>query len=259
MLNAILYGKSGTASDGSNWRNLFHHSEDLLSAVVWTRISYLPYEWIVKLLTALYPKLSEHLKASGVFKNVEFWPLWTASVESDQKRVEPDIVFHFEKLDILIEAKRYDSVQQYPEQWMNQIEAYRLKYPLGESKLLFCAIGGLGINPQKTIQNFTKVMNNRIKELPVIDGSTWLHLMYVISNLQTNKNMPVHCKRILKDILKAMELNGFWKPSYLSDLKSYNLKSDSNKIFSLYPLLNSSYYSFYPVQISNLSMKVFSK
>jgi len=163
MLNAILSGKSGTLSQdlkkGTSWRTLFKGSEDLLTATVFERLSYLPDARFLQILADTFSfDIRAYETGSIKLETIEFWPRWE-DVTSHALIVEPDVYMRFifeereQMIDVIIEAKPFDTgTLQYKTQWERQILSYNvmtdeLDRPITEVK--FLALGGLGVNPRR--------------------------------------------------------------------------------------------------------------
>ena len=235
MLSAILHGKSGTAEDGTSWRRTFRGSEDLLTAAVWTRVSYLPSALIRELLMSTFPALEELLNAAGEFDRIEFWPRLPAVEASGGRHVEPDALLHFEKLHVIVEAKRDDSELQKLVQWESEIAAYRESHPPGELVALI-AIGGLGDVREAALLAPRRQADVAAASVPV-GATSWANLMGEVAKLAGSPGVPGHCRRILDDVLRAMELHGFWQRTYLGEFRDrrYPISPESWTVFRPVP------------------------
>lgn len=138
MLRAIAQGKS--RGSGLRGNKEFVGAEDLLTAAVFSRIAYLSEERIRQILEAL-PGLSDLLPPDlGRLEEVTFWPRLRGP---DGRSVEPDVLLLFTQAAFLVEAKRYDGVQQQNlEQLTGQQNAAAHELELGERPLIQLAIGG---------------------------------------------------------------------------------------------------------------------
>ena len=94
---------------------------------------------------------------AGNIQYHEFWPHWPPD-KNHERYVEPDLFISFEKIDIIIEAKRSDKYQQYQEQWESEFSAYKKKYGT-KNNVVLIAIGGLNpknLSPETNKLNIQK-------------------------------------------------------------------------------------------------------
>ena len=237
MLNAILSGKSGTVSkdlkEGTSWRTLYKGSEDLLTATVFERLSYLPAARFFEILSktfrftvdeiALDP---EHVKLDAI----EFWPRWEDTTEH-AAIVEPDVYLRFlfgevgETIDVIIEAKPYDTgAMQYKTQWIRQILAYKsvVDSPAEEKKSLkFLALGGLGRNSQNRFEKLKTEFYETVEIAQLPDnfemmGCSWNKLLRVCQRLTDLSDSEF---RIISDVLEGLSLSGYRKRYFFKNLK----------------------------------------
>ena len=141
MLQALIHGKHHHLNREDT---PISFKEDTLTACVFGRLQYLPEEILKNVIaTAVNSNNSAQCDANslGALQEVFFWPSYT---HPSQIRVEPDVVFEFEHLILIVEAKRWDNIQQqYVEQWDREIEAIKFTYPNPASKeLRLLAVGG---------------------------------------------------------------------------------------------------------------------
>ena len=137
MLKALVYGKAGRLSEadaGASWRQVFRKYEDPLTAAIFGRFRYLAPSVQAELLGQLLTEKWSH----GALLRAEFWPRLEATTGS----VEPDVLFEFEEVFLLIEAKRPRTRGQSLTQWLKQIEALIRDEDLPEKRILLLALGG---------------------------------------------------------------------------------------------------------------------
>lgn len=137
MLNAILHGKKRGSGIAGRQLQLGDTSgaEDLLTASVFERLSYLPDLVLAEVLDRLLREAYEF----GPLAKIEFWPQWSL----DGQCVEPDVVLYDGQKTLLVEAKRHDfTLQQYPEQLARELRAGRQAGVLSEDCCLL-VLGGL--------------------------------------------------------------------------------------------------------------------
>jgi len=236
MLNAILSGKSGTLSQdlkkGTSWRTLFKGSEDLLTATVFERLSYLPDARFLKILTDTFSFDIRGDEAGSIkLETIEFWPRWEDAT-SHAYIVEPDVYMRFifeereQMIDVIIEAKPFDTgTLQYKTQWERQILSYaamgnELDEPI--AGVIFLALGGLGVDPRRMFSTLKKDFFESIdpKFLPhnlTMKGCSWSALLRACESL---KNLSSCEARIIADILESLSLSGYSKRYHLGDLNT---------------------------------------
>lgn len=109
-------------------------------------------------------------KNVGKLEKVELWPRWKADsqLERNNSYVEPDVFLRFEKLDIIVEAKRQDFTQsQNKAQWENELGAWFQEFKGGRPVLLL-AIGGntiVGSRNDIKLEHLPKFSDFRIEQL----------------------------------------------------------------------------------------------
>lgn len=236
MLNAILSGKSGTLSQdlkkGTSWRTLFKGSEDLLTATVFERLSYLPDARFLEILADTFSfDIRPHKAGSIKLETIEFWSRWE-DVTSHAYIVEPDVYMRFlfeereQMMDLIIEAKPFDTgTLQYKTQWERQILSYAAignewDEPIAGVK--FLALGGLGADPRRMFSTlekafFESVDPNLLPHNLTMKGCSWSALLRVCESL---KNLSSFETRIIADILESLSLSGYRKRYHLGDLKT---------------------------------------
>lgn len=120
---------------GLRQRKLNFHldREDAITSTIGSRLAYLPEDVWLSLLQAFF---GENL-AAGPLESVSFWPQWRLP---DSRRVEPDIVYEFHGLRLIVEAKR-DDAWQTTDQWHREKRA--AEHSLPDGKLIrLLALGG---------------------------------------------------------------------------------------------------------------------
>ena len=170
MLNLILSGKSGrniNYNSGTiiNLKAIFKSSEDSLTANIFERLLYLPQNIFLDILfNSLYEQNIPH---SNII-STEFWPKWPLG----NGYKEPDVFIRCEKYHLIIEAKRYDDVdQQYRSQWEEELMAYCNEYGT-EKDCYFIALGGFK-NADHSIEPLT-INNKTVK----VFTSKWGRLLF---------------------------------------------------------------------------------
>jgi hypothetical protein len=106
MLKAIIHSKAGRivhqGDDSVRWAYIFKHSEDLMTAAVFSRFSYLS----TSVQNRLLQQWLECDQDFSDLKEIEFWPSYPLTLKNNKhKNVEPDLVLRFESSDLIIEIK----------------------------------------------------------------------------------------------------------------------------------------------------------
>jgi len=228
MLKALVNRKAGrNFSAGINWRNSFHASEDSLTASVFERLLYLPTNILGEIICRILNVDISNMSFNEGFKEYEFWPGWDAEGTTNEQRVEPDLFVKFEDFDLVIEAKRNDSVFQNLNQWNNEIIAYRNKYASENKTIVFLAVGG--------VVNFnTERFSN--EEGLIIAHCKWLDILDAVKNILENidayelpSSFKIPVINILKDIIEAFGIHhistGEWFKSFLNNSKQLHMYS----------------------------------
>jgi hypothetical protein len=138
MLTAILQGKRrGSGLEGMAQLSNATGSEDLLTSLVFERVSYLSDDALSAFWAALLP---EDVRPFGRIERVEFWP----RVELEGRLVEPDVLLVTENALVVVEAKRWDQMDlQYSAQIAQEVLAVAATEPLAEElPLVLLLVGG---------------------------------------------------------------------------------------------------------------------
>ena len=99
--------------------------EDMKTSAVFEILSLLPPEKIWDILREA-SELPTDIQSPQSLKDVWFWPHLEGIEGTDHSRfVEPDVIFQFDNVDVIIEAKRNDNNPQNPKQWDSELEAYK--------------------------------------------------------------------------------------------------------------------------------------
>ena len=217
MLNAVTQGKAGRVAVGGetpvSWRALYTSSEDLLTATVFERLSYLPPHHFITVLAVTFGLPFPHMRAPMI--DLEFWPRWKPDDQSDRVYVEPDVFLRVRDdatgfaQDLIVEAKPKSNVTpQCDNQWSEQIQAYATTMESQpKSHLRFLALGGLGRDYKTRTQIIqTKVQLPESSGLNVsFHGADWMTLRRAVERLR-----GLHCCQdsLLDDICTGLDLAG---------------------------------------------------
>ena len=208
--------------------------EDVLTAAVFSRLSYLPAPIFWHLLCDLFHVLPRRQLAE--LKAIEFWPSWDHP-SKDRMRVEPDVFLQFnigdptQTVDLLIEMKRYEDWSQYAGQHIDQITSYfhdedgqSVNIEARGEQLYFLALGGLGKNPKSNMEQLKPESLSVLKNDPKINledkhigGASWTMLSSAVQKRLMGSGS--HEWRILSDIFEILTYAGFRKRTYFSDEK----------------------------------------
>ena len=220
MINAILKNKVD--------RNYFKQNEDSLTALIFEKLNYLPFEIFEYIIKKSVLGDLPNVDFSTI-EEIIYWPHWNSENTNNNNYVEPDLLIRLAKYDILIEAKRYDSNQQYSSQWRNEIIAYHNEY--GNNKeLIFIGLGG--INSYKNEQlliNENKITIYKCKWISILKNTELIKEKLELSSSFFNPIPPTI--NILNDLIIVFRLYGysssFWfeKFNYEQGITETSLKS----------------------------------
>jgi len=209
MLKAVIHGKAGRVDikgDGDNqsWRQIFKSYEDLLTAAVFTRWGYLSGESQGHLVRNWFNITDDKGHDLSLFEDIKFWPKYELDVKG-RSFVEPDVLIEFKTCDLLIEVKPPNGGDQYLEQWRDEIAGYR---SLGRKKdLYFLAIGR--VSSEQFSQWHKEIMSEGNPYKPTLmAGLKWKPVAESIYELHMNGSVSRQDRRILSDMLDALELYG---------------------------------------------------
>ena len=236
MLNAILSGKRRGLNFAGEEDNpeLANATEDLLTASVFERVLYLSRIPFARVISRILGLASDNLTFSiretdiELIEDAYFWPRWPANERGERGWVEPDCFMRFNDFDLLIEAKRYDFLQQYPAQWARELRSYGLKYGAGVKHLVFLAVGGVEVTSFQNHRTFLRQWRSYDSLAPFFDrfdarltiiGLKWRELFFILEGAVGETQSAISDCRIMRDVRRAMEYHGFWlgKPEYFSD------------------------------------------
>ncbi|MFT4929386.1 MAG: hypothetical protein ACI8WB_005519 [Phenylobacterium sp.] len=223
MLQAILQGKAGRIEhDGEasvSWRHLFKTREDLMTAAVFSRFSYLSPEVQKHLLCQWFGFDTVQPKHDfAEFDTIEFWPRFQLSRRGEHCEVEPDIVLRFKRFNLIIEVKPPEGGNQYFTQWDKEIEALIQSEEDTEQPLYFLAIGR--IESSDANKWATELKKNQGTQLVKVAAIKWQPVTDSIVKLHRDEFEWVtgQDRRILTDMIAALHLYGLktmafeWSP-----------------------------------------------
>lgn len=205
MLNAVKYGKKrGTGLVATNLQEA-EGAEDVLTATVFERLAYLPDALLTRILSVLF----DHLLPLGALLKCEFWPSWRLNGQ----RVEPDLLLQWEHSRFLVEAKRWDGVQQQSaSQLARELAAGIVGGFLQDGDHLL-VLGGMADAHSAAHQQLQQGIRARLAELGqencqvAVHCCSWRQLFLVIENVLLNDGSP-HWQRMLDDMRDAYHWHG---------------------------------------------------
>lgn len=241
MLNAILRGKKkGSGLEGTSLLE-FDGAEDLLTATLFERLSYLPDETLGAILFADNIWRASMAAPPSRMEKIEFWPRWRLSSADPEQEdtkpdngepelseqdvgVEPDVLIDFADRLLVVEAKRSDFVnQQNHKQLAREYERAKVIFPGRPIWLL--AIGGLANDRPSAIAELRTAVRQELfqNKLDPLDdefhftATSWRTLFAVIKAEAEEIN-----GRLVSDIRKGLALHGIAAdpPIWLVDLGS---------------------------------------
>lgn len=201
MLRAIIDGKAGrieSAGESVSWRHLFKSREDLLTAAIFSRWSYLS-------LNAKHSLLKEWVKdlelSNANYKDIEFWPKYDLVMEG-RNFVEPDVLIRYEEFDVLIEVKPPQNGGQTFGQWERELEGY---LSAGEDMPLhFLAIGRNSVHAEA----WKSVFMERYKRLQSMHTINWKSVANTVHEITKLSDPESQDHRILLDMTEALRIYG---------------------------------------------------
>jgi hypothetical protein len=215
MLKSVVHGKAGRIEQKGkpsvSWRTLFKTYEDLMSAAVFSRFSYLSAGAQSYLLQSwLGP--SDNF---STFIDIMFWPTYQLDDDKQENDVEPDLMLCFEDCNLIIEVKRPLGGAQDIEQWRREIKSFLQSGEGTDKPLYFLAIGG--VSPiwttwaDKLISEFTqnpsKAPEYEFEDtLKQVSALNWQPVVDSILALEKHVLANEQDVRIIKDIIEVFEL-----------------------------------------------------
>jgi len=207
-----------------SFRWLFHHSEDSLTSMVFSRLCYLPSSIFWNLLMRACREPNFTLQP-GKLLSYQFWPRWNAEGTVNLRYAEPDVFLRFEHFDLLVEAKKGDGQPlQNDAQQMKEMQSYYNVYAEDNKAMLFLAVGGLGYDHDKYDP---LPLPGRHTPIPRL-SCHWKHLHYEvfrhIQELQSNRDsIAAPMIHILWDIDMAFTLHDFFIGALFETLPDYTI------------------------------------
>lgn len=217
MLNAILYSKAKTLEeeDGTRipWSNLFRENEDLVTATIFERLSYLPGPLSWEILCRTFHLSLPHYRVARLDR-IEFWPSWERT--EYKGRVEPDLFLSYllgepeQRIDLIVEAKHGGA--QYAQQWVSQQRACLAAEAdeITPDARIYAAIGGLGRHVMDRLEPLRDEVAENAPECAeafTMVGADWRDLAAALADAAP-KASGEHA-RVLEDAIEALSLFGY--------------------------------------------------
>jgi hypothetical protein len=205
MLNAIIHGKAGRIelendTDSISWRQVYKKREDLLTAALFSRFTYLSSLLQHRLLKQWLGGVGDF---TG-FKGIDYWPRYELNKHDDRDFVEPDLLLRFTDCDVLVEVKPPEGGDQYIEQWQLEIEGY---YAQEQSvkPLYFLAIGRVSNILADLDVKAIQVKHPTFQKASSIE---WKPIASQLHKLHLSGELDAQDNRVAEDMGKALSLYG---------------------------------------------------
>jgi hypothetical protein len=255
MLKAVLHGKAGRIEQEGDvsvsWRQLFKSHEDLMTAAVFGRFSYLSTE-VQNYLLQHWLGCDEDF---STFEHIEFWPTYQLNDGKQERNVEPDLVLNFAHCNLIIEVKPPAGGDQYLGQWRREIKSFLQSEQGTDKPLYFLAIGRvsnknasdwastlMGEFSHSSNENTDGVLSGTLKKVSALKWQPVADSVIALEKLDIANKQDV---RIIKDIIEAFELynlktSRFKWPALVTTLRSSQLSLEHDSLSNNKPgLINS--------------------
>lgn len=188
--------------------NLDPEKEDFRTSTIIGMMLYLPDSELWEILRDACFKSSLLPVKAGKLQSYDFWPHWDSKNTSNTEYVEPDAILEFEKVNIIIEAKRYDEAGQNPNEWKNELIAYNNEYKNLNKAVFLIALGG-------NSNDKDAVSLNLIGDVMTVIRCSWIQLQRAIR--KQKKESEENVLRVLDALLLACDSFGFRDYLWLDD------------------------------------------
>ena len=224
MLNAILRNKAGreVGSDGSlnSIGDMLRHQEDIRTATIFERLSYLPASLMWKVLQRA-TKTLPRFRISEI-ASIEFWPSFISS-EEGRSRAEPDVFIRWElgdpkvRYDMIVEAK-LPTTAQIQEQHEAQLAAYYSEFSAdpregtdAESDLadyvIYLCVDGLGANAQEEAMRLQPKLSDKMPPVRIA-ACSWQDIANAVGYLQRSDTFDDVSTRLVRDLVDSLGFCG---------------------------------------------------
>jgi hypothetical protein len=244
MFQAIVHGKVrdnlAGVKLGAEWRSVYRHTEDFLTAAVFARLTYLPSHtlWSILRHAAVTVPPSHPLPHDvGRLVTREFWPRWELDTpQQDTTWKEPDVFLGFERLHLLVEAKLGDFPSQYAEQWAAEHAAFLQRDETAHAiPVWLLAIGGMGEIPTSSLtasmQQEAERLLHDVFHYPNtsvrLAACSWRSLLgaLVEERRQADPQSGIGLDFIMADLMQILDFHGIRDTHWLGDLLRSEVKS----------------------------------
>jgi hypothetical protein len=238
MLRAFLHGKARRFLEESESHRStpvgYKLTEDTLTALVFSRLSYLPVTLWWPILQALVKPAGELPDVVGGLDDIRFWPSWTLSAEFSthfgNQYKEPDVFLRFPGLELIVEAKREDG---YSTQYSQQLAAEYLAYLNSgvESPPVRCillAVGGFAGLTHHRAKEFQASIRKELADVsldvtpPIVVAAEWTEILTAFLRMLDSPHIEAHTRNILEDLCAGMRLHGIVPRQWLNDFPFQN-------------------------------------
>jgi hypothetical protein len=229
MLKAILHGKAGriehNKDESVSWSSLFKTHEDLLTSTIFERFAYLSDKLQHTLLMHWFKQHHGIIPASfGQFSHITYWQRFNHEHGEGTNQVEPDLIIHFDKCNILVEIKPPAGGNQYFGQWLKEIESFLQAEDYNHKPLYFLAIGKV---KTELAQQWAEQLLPKIDQLECVAALNWdvltAHLVKLVSE-SSSYELLKQDRRVVQDMLEGLSLYGEQTSPFLwSDLLNNTL------------------------------------
>ena len=204
MLSAVLHGKKlGTGFAGTRLKiGETQGAEDVLTASVFERIAYLPDDVFIRFIQNLF-NFNNQITANPL-SEITFWASWQ---NQSGCKVEPDVILKFGGRTVIVEAKRYDNVQQqYAYQLANEISTAYLE---GITNPILLTVGGMSDYKRQNIDNLKKQIDSALQLSLAYSfyAISWQQLYSALDFAITVSHLEP-LERLLSDIREAYAWHG---------------------------------------------------
>lgn len=139
----------------------------------------------------------------GTLNEYFFWPKWDSTGTGNLNYVEPDVFLRFEKLDVIIEAKRSDESGQDDKEWSREIRAYNNEYLKDKKPYILLSVGG---NENMTPEEITIIGYKKV----IVYKCSWLSILITIDRLRKNPDKKIERQqlRLIDNLILGFESHG---------------------------------------------------
>ena len=193
MLNAILHSKDKSVDGYGNFRLMYKNIEDFFTAVVFSRITYLPIAEQARIFFLITN--DKRFLSIKKLKKREFWPRWSAMENDEYMWKEPDLYLHFDVIDLVVEAKRDDNTPHNRNQLLEELSISEI---YAKNDFILLAVGG-----------GTDLCHEKVIYV------TWSKIFKIVQEMGMEET-----RWIYEDLIQAFYLHGFYPTQWMESLPS---------------------------------------